>query len=72
MIYIDYLDESNDAVITTSEPDELFEKMKGYFSEGNIHISTIEDYNSNNTNQLTIEDIKEKLSQLPYIKQKLK
>ena len=43
-----------------------------YFSEGNIHISTIEDYNSHNTNQLTIEDIKEKLSQLSYIKQKLK
>ena len=43
-----------------------------YFSEGNIHISTIEDYNSHNTNQLTIENIKEKLSQLSYIKQKLK
>ena len=42
MIYIDYIDETNDAVISTSEPDELFEKMKGYFSEGSIYPNKIE------------------------------
>jgi len=43
-----------------------------YFSEGNVNISSVEDYNSHNTNRLKIEEIKEKLSTIPYIKQKLK
>jgi len=43
-----------------------------YFSEGNVNISSVEDYNSHNTDRLNIEEIKEKLSAIPYIKQKLK
>lgn len=42
-----------------------------YFVEGNEQLSTTEEYNSHNTNRLSIEEIKEKLLKLDYIKQEL-
>lgn len=43
-----------------------------YFVEGNPNLSTIEEYNSNNTKLLNIEEIKETLLQLDYIQAELK
>jgi len=42
-----------------------------YFSEGEEDISEIEDYNSHNTTRLNVTDIKNLLSQLPLIKNKI-
>ena len=42
-----------------------------YFTEGKEIISQLEDYNSHNTQRLTIPEIKEKLLALDYIKQEL-
>ena len=42
-----------------------------YFTEGQEQISRIDDYNSHNTNRLTISEIKNKLSQLDFFKQEL-
>lgn len=42
-----------------------------YFVEGNEKLSTEEEYNSHNTRILTVEQIKEKLLQLDYIKDEL-
>ncbi len=42
-----------------------------YFDDGNIKISNIEDYNSNNTTRLNIAQVKEKLLQLDYIQEEL-
>ena len=39
-----------------------------YFSEGNVDISKIEDYNSHNTTILNIEGVKKLLNKLPEIK----
>ncbi|WP_431029546.1 polysaccharide biosynthesis protein [Lysinibacillus sp. LZ02] len=43
-----------------------------YFAEGNPKLTTVEEYNSNNTKLLTIEEIKETLLQLDYIQSELK
>jgi len=43
-----------------------------YFVEGDKKLSTDEEYNSHNTERLTIEQIKEKLLQLDYIQEELK
>ncbi|MGE7020286.1 polysaccharide biosynthesis protein [Solibacillus cecembensis] len=43
-----------------------------YFAEGNPEISIIEEYNSDNTTQLYIEEIKKTLLQLDYIQAELK
>lgn len=43
-----------------------------YFVEGNERLSTEEEYNSHNTEILTVEQIKEKLLQLDYIREELK
>lgn len=43
-----------------------------YFAEGNPELSIIEEYNSDNTMQLYIEEIKETLLQLDYIQAELK
>lgn len=43
-----------------------------YFAEGNKKLSTEEEYNSDNTQILTIEQIKEKLLQLDYVRTELK
>ena len=42
-----------------------------YFDKGNINLD-IEDYNSHNTERLNIEQIKEKLLSIDYVKEKLK
>ena len=42
-----------------------------YFVEGNQQLSTSEEYNSHNTYRLSINEIKEKLLKLDYIKQEL-
>lgn len=42
-----------------------------YFKDGNEKLSTDEEYNSHNTYRLSIEQIKEKLLELPYIQDEL-
>ncbi|MCM3722109.1 nucleoside-diphosphate sugar epimerase/dehydratase [Solibacillus isronensis] len=42
-----------------------------YFDEGDKKLSTVEEYNSDNTQILTIEQIKEKLLELDYVKSEL-
>lgn len=42
-----------------------------YFTEGSTHIDAIEDYNSHNTQRLSISEIKEKLLSLQYIQDEL-
>jgi len=42
-----------------------------YFTSGNITTSVLEDYNSHNTVRLNIEQVKEKLLKLDYIKNEL-
>ncbi|MFP3919929.1 polysaccharide biosynthesis protein [Lysinibacillus telephonicus] len=42
-----------------------------YFVEGNNKLTNIEEYNSDNTYILTVEEIKEKLIQLGYVKKEL-
>ncbi len=42
-----------------------------YFVEGNEQLQQVEDYNSHNTERLNIEEIKEKLLELDYIKEEL-
>ena len=39
-----------------------------FFEEGNKEISSLEDYTSHNTKKLNLEEVKNKLLQLPYIK----
>lgn len=43
-----------------------------YFSQGDNQIGLVNEYNSNNTQQLTIEQMKEKLLTLSYVKNELK
>ena len=42
-----------------------------FFVEGETEVSIADDYNSENTERLSIEDIKEKLLNLPYVQQQL-
>lgn len=42
-----------------------------YFTTGDIRLSTIDEYNSHNTERLTVEQIKEKLLKLDYIQKEL-
>lgn len=42
-----------------------------YFSRGNKQRAGLSEFNSNNTSRLSLEQVKEKLLQLPYIKQEL-
>lgn len=43
-----------------------------YFVEGNKQLQLVEDYNSHNTERLSVEQIKEKLLTLDYIQEELK
>jgi UDP-N-acetylglucosamine 4,6-dehydratase/5-epimerase len=43
-----------------------------YFAEGDQKLTTVEEYNSDNTEILTVEQIKEKLLELDYVKNELK
>jgi UDP-glucose 4-epimerase len=42
-----------------------------YFEEGDKQLVNVEDYNSNNTTQLSVEEVKEKLLTLQYIQDEL-
>lgn len=52
-------------------PDERDLNYGKYFTEGEEQISNFEDYNSHNTQRLTVPEIKEKLLQLQFIQQEL-
>jgi len=52
-------------------PDDRDLNYGKYFSEGQEKISHLEDYNSHNTQRLTLHEIKEKLMKLEFIKQEL-
>lgn len=52
-------------------PDDRDLNYGKYFTEGEEKISEIEDYNSHNTQRLTVAEIKEKLLKLDYIRQEL-
>ncbi len=43
-----------------------------YFIEGNEQLHQVEDYNSHNTERLSVEQIKEKILKLDYIQEELK
>lgn len=53
-------------------PDERDLNYGKYFTEGEEEISNFEDYNSHNTQRLTVPEIKEKLLQLEFIQQELR
>ena len=40
-----------------------------YFTDGNEMLSTVDEYNSHNTNRLNVEQVKEKLLQLDELKE---
>ena len=42
-----------------------------YFSEGDVHRSTLTEFNSNNTRILTVEETKARIAALPYIRARL-
>ena len=42
-----------------------------YFTKGNVKTSELQDYNSHNTSRLSIDEIKVKLMQLDYVKDRL-
>jgi UDP-glucose 4-epimerase len=52
-------------------PDERDLNYGKYFTEGEERISVFDDYNSHNTQRLTIPEIKEKLLRLDFIQQEL-
>jgi UDP-N-acetylglucosamine 4,6-dehydratase/5-epimerase len=43
-----------------------------YFTDGSLKVKTIKEYNSNNTELLTVEQVKEKLLALSYIQNEIK
>lgn len=53
-------------------PDDRDLNYGKYFTEGEEEISHLDDYNSHNTQRLTVSEIKGKLLQLEYIKQELR
>jgi UDP-N-acetylglucosamine 4,6-dehydratase len=52
-------------------PDDRDLNYGKYFTEGEEQISHLEDYNSHNTQRLTVAEIKEKLLRLEFIQQEL-
>jgi len=52
-------------------PDDRDLNYGKYFTEGQEQISLLEDYNSHNTQRLTVTEIKDKLLKLEYIQQEL-
>ena len=42
-----------------------------YFTQGNMERATIEEFNSNNTRRLNLQETKEKIASLEYIKNEL-
>ena len=52
-------------------PDDRDLNYNKYFTEGTEQVSLLDDYNSHNTQRLTIDEIKENLLKLEYIQQEL-
>lgn len=52
-------------------PDDRDLNYGKYFTEGEEQISLLEDYNSHNTQRLTVPEVKGKLMQLEFIRQEL-
>lgn len=52
-------------------PDDRDLNYGKYFTEGEERVSEIEDYNSHNTQRLTIQEIKHLLLKLPYVRNEL-
>ncbi len=52
-------------------PDQRNLNYNEYVDEGDPELTIMEEYNSDNTQLLTIEEVKQKLLQLPYIQQEL-
>jgi UDP-N-acetylglucosamine 4,6-dehydratase len=52
-------------------PDDRDLNYGKYFTEGEEQISLLEDYNSHNTQRLTVAEIKEKLMKLEFIRQEM-
>lgn len=52
-------------------PDDRDLNYNIYYTEGKEQISYLEDYNSHNTTRLTVDEIKEKLLELEYVRQEL-
>lgn len=63
------IDEGDFYRIPADNRDLNYEK---YFDQGDKRLSSEEEYNSHNTNILTIEEIKEKLLELDYVQNELK
>lgn len=64
--YINAIDMGDFFRIPADNRDLNYDK---YFIDGNEQLSTIDEYNSHNTTQLTVEQVKEKLLQLDDIKE---
>nr|WP_330413369.1 hypothetical protein [Coprococcus sp. AF21-14LB] len=43
-----------------------------YFKDGDVKRNTLTEFNSNNTELLSVEEVKEKLLKLPYVQEELK
>jgi len=67
--YLVAQDQGNFFRVPADTRDLNYEK---YYDEGDEDLSNQEEYNSHNTKQLTVEEIKEKLLALDYIKEELK
>jgi len=52
-------------------PDDRDLNYNKYFTEGARQLSLLEDYNSHNTQRLTVQEVKDKLLKLDYIQQEL-
>jgi UDP-glucose 4-epimerase len=52
-------------------PDDRDLNYNKYFTEGARQLSLLQDYNSHNTQRLTVQEIKDKLLKLAYIQQEL-
>lgn len=52
-------------------PDRRSLNYDKYFSEGNINLISAQEYNSNNTNQLSVVEIKDKLKSLDFVRAEL-
>jgi UDP-glucose 4-epimerase len=52
-------------------PDDRDLNYGKYFTEGEEKISSIDDYNSHNTQRLSVSEIKEKLLGLDFIRKEL-
>ncbi len=66
--YVRAMDMGNFFRIPTDSRDLNYDK---YFEKGNENFSSMEEYNSNNTQQLGVPEIKEKLLELNYIQDEL-